>query len=65
MFDDEGLNHATAGNDSTRDKKTNSIVTIASANRAILQNYNSLAVMHVREALSMNLSVEFQAENKR
>ena len=46
-------------------KKTNSIVTVASANRAILQNYNSLAVMHAREALTMNLSAEFHAENKR
>lgn len=47
------------------DKRPNSIVTSASANRAILQNYNSLALMHVREALNMNLSAEFHAENKR
>ena len=35
------------------------------ANGAILQNYNSLALMHVREALSVNLSAEFHTENKR
>lgn len=43
----------------------NSMVTGAGANRAILQNYNSLALMHVREALNVNLSAEFHAENKR
>lgn len=46
-------------------KKTNSIVTAASAKRAPLQNYNSQSMMHVREALNMNLSAEFHAENKR
>lgn len=64
MSDDEGLSHATAGKDSTRDKKTNSVVTAAIANRAILQNYNSLAVMHVREAHRINLSAKFHAQNK-
>lgn len=65
IFDDEGLSHATVGNDSAGDKRRNSIVTGASAKRAILQNYNSLALMHVSEALNMNLSAEFHAENKR
>lgn len=40
----------------------NSVVTGAGAKRAILQNYNSLALMRVSEALNMNLSAEFHAE---
>lgn len=63
IFDDEGLSHAAAGNESTRDRRPNSMVTSARANRAILQNYNILAL--VGEALNVNLSAEFHAENKR
>lgn len=62
IFDDEGLSHAAAGNESTSDRRPNSMVTTACANRAILQKYNILAL--VGEALSVNLSAEIHTENK-
>lgn len=64
MFDDDGLSHAAAGDESTVDRRPNSMVTSARAKRAILQNHKIRALMHVREALSVNLYAEFQAENK-
>lgn len=64
MFDDDGLSHTAAGDQSAVDRQPNSMVTSARANRAILQNHKILALMHVREALSVNLSAEFHAENK-